>query len=716
MPAHVPQYKDLEQDWYTLCQNCTDCWTSSDLQLAAELGKTLLERNKELETALKQHQNVIEEQTQEIEYLTKQTAALREVNDSRLRIYEQLEVSIQELEHTNQKLSVDNISDKKLIKTLTSQIESLELRCEDLQKSVDEMAVAQESARRRQRRSICTPDTPVPATTPALPLPAVPAPAPADDEELLQLLQQVQELRSQRARDQRRVADLEDQMTQLIQENACLEERVAVLHQKEEEMQSLQEELSTLEEIRQGHLCRRCLRGQDAGTLTADEDDDDISVIDSLVDESQRKSVLMQLQESLGDSCHGDNPYRDLVEKYEALLKVQRHPGVIRPPQTVSSNNCLSLQEELQLSGDFFQKEEIDSEGETRELPKKDPVKITPNGKAFSATPTDFSEAETSSSGFSDETSNKGTQTDAHFPPGSFLCTISDGDDCRFSIYDDASPVESRFRKTPEYRQLFREIFAVLKRAAEAKDEGEKLPLLDDFTPVAEEAPKVPPVTPAKEDFPSRIPDPEEEMSQFTEDQSDIVSLDPPESVSSSFAAGSDLPCGSTPKVNRNDAPLPCDESAIIQSPEQGPSSSTEERKKPTRDYMECLSSGVGPKKKSSKKKSVITVESAQVLGITAKIVHSSKVTRRKKEVRMNESVNKTADRVTWCVSDNDVVNRVNSEKSETQRHSSAWDSHFTKAATQVATLKLLDKSYAEVLRQSGRKKSHSRGHNSHRN
>lgn len=40
---------------------------SSDLQLAAELGKTLLERNKELETALKQHQNIIEDQAQEIE-------------------------------------------------------------------------------------------------------------------------------------------------------------------------------------------------------------------------------------------------------------------------------------------------------------------------------------------------------------------------------------------------------------------------------------------------------------------------------------------------------------------------------------------------------------------------------------------------------------------------------------------------------------------------
>ena len=39
----------------------------ADLQLAAELGKTLLERNKELETNLKQYQNVIEDQTQEIE-------------------------------------------------------------------------------------------------------------------------------------------------------------------------------------------------------------------------------------------------------------------------------------------------------------------------------------------------------------------------------------------------------------------------------------------------------------------------------------------------------------------------------------------------------------------------------------------------------------------------------------------------------------------------
>lgn len=29
MPALTPQYRDLEDDWLTLCQTCTDCWTNS---------------------------------------------------------------------------------------------------------------------------------------------------------------------------------------------------------------------------------------------------------------------------------------------------------------------------------------------------------------------------------------------------------------------------------------------------------------------------------------------------------------------------------------------------------------------------------------------------------------------------------------------------------------------------------------------------------------
>uniref|UniRef100_A0A1B6CRN1 HAP1 N-terminal domain-containing protein n=1 Tax=Clastoptera arizonana TaxID=38151 RepID=A0A1B6CRN1_9HEMI len=285
-----------------------DCWDYSieleclrgpeDLQLAAELGKTLLERNKELETSLRQHQNVIEDQTQEIEYLTKQTAALREVNDSRLRIYEQLEVSIQDLERANQRLTVDNSADKKHIKSLCAQIDSLESRCEELQKSVDEMTVAQETVRRRQRRSVCTPDEPVAPKFEMITQNTLPPSCESScDEEVTQLLQQLQESKTQRSKEQRRIQDLEEQTQLLIQENTCLEEQLIMLTQKEEDMKSLQEELTTLEEIRQGHLCRRCLRETDERSLTAEDDDDDISVIDSLVNESHRNSVLMQLQD-----------------------------------------------------------------------------------------------------------------------------------------------------------------------------------------------------------------------------------------------------------------------------------------------------------------------------------------------------------------------------------------------------------------------------------
>lgn len=50
-----------------ICNFIIDFVLFADLQLAAELGKTLLERNKELETNLRQQQNVVEDRNQEIE-------------------------------------------------------------------------------------------------------------------------------------------------------------------------------------------------------------------------------------------------------------------------------------------------------------------------------------------------------------------------------------------------------------------------------------------------------------------------------------------------------------------------------------------------------------------------------------------------------------------------------------------------------------------------
>lgn len=182
-----------------------------------------------------------------------------------------------------------------------------------------------------------------------------------------------------------------------------------------------------------------------------------------------------------------------LVDKYEALLKIQK--------RNQKPSMGMSLQEELQMSGEF---NNLSSELENgrSSLKKK-------HQQPFSITPTDFSEAETSSSGFSDETSNKSTQTEGR--PGSFLCSIADGEEYKFSIYDDNSTFEQRFHQMPEYRKIFNEIFEVLKRAAEAKDEGTDLPLLDngndgDLTPKAEQT-QCPLVSMLTEDAPSELTD-----------------------------------------------------------------------------------------------------------------------------------------------------------------------------------------------------------------
>lgn len=185
------------------------------------------------------------------------------------------------------------------------------------------------------------------------------------------------------------------------------------------------------------------------------------------------------------------------MDKYEALLEV--HNSAFNRNHSGDTTPVGSLQDELASSGCVLLTANKETNG-TSEIGKTEDdseatasVKSGARRKLCIRTPTDFSEAETSSSGFSDEISTKCTQTEE-----TFLCTIADGDD-KFSIYDEAQPIDSRFRHCPKYRHLFKEIFATLKKAAENKDDGEKLPLLDDTNPAF----KVPPVTPAAEELPS---------------------------------------------------------------------------------------------------------------------------------------------------------------------------------------------------------------------
>ncbi|NXL99664.1 CDR2 protein, partial [Tyrannus savana] len=110
-----------------------------DLHLAAELGKTLLDRNTELEESLQQMYATNQEQLQEIEYLTKQVELLRQMNDQHAKVYEQLDVTARELEDTNQKLVAESRASQQKILSLTETIESLQTHIDDLQRQVEEL-------------------------------------------------------------------------------------------------------------------------------------------------------------------------------------------------------------------------------------------------------------------------------------------------------------------------------------------------------------------------------------------------------------------------------------------------------------------------------------------------------------------------------------------------------------------------------------------------
>ncbi|KAK6312165.1 hypothetical protein J4Q44_G00178290 [Coregonus suidteri] len=129
-----------------------------DLHLAAQLGKTLLDRNHELEQGLQQMYSTNQEQLQEVEYLTKQVDLLRQMNDQHAKVYEQLDVAARDLEQGNHRLILDNRVAQQRINCLTEKIDSLETHMEDLQTQVDELSAAQSDRSRRelaeQRRNL----------------------------------------------------------------------------------------------------------------------------------------------------------------------------------------------------------------------------------------------------------------------------------------------------------------------------------------------------------------------------------------------------------------------------------------------------------------------------------------------------------------------------------------------------------------------------------
>lgn len=237
-----------------------------DLHLAAELGKTLLDRNHDLEQALQQMYSTNQEQLQEIEYLTKQVDLLRQMNDQHAKVYEQLDMAARDLEEGNHRLVRDNRLAQHKIQGLTETIEGLQTHMEDLQAQVEELKTAQAQRNKRelaeQRRCLGAQSVSCLKELYNMQQDRFSAESdglwsaqsflcdrdrrPAPEEENQTLQRSVQTLQRQIAAERSRRAAAEREIELTSRENRSLEQRLAVLAGCRARQKELEEEVEQL--------------------------------------------------------------------------------------------------------------------------------------------------------------------------------------------------------------------------------------------------------------------------------------------------------------------------------------------------------------------------------------------------------------------------------------------------------------------------------------
>lgn len=249
-------------------------WYQSDLQLAAELGKALLERNRELEAQVIQLQQINNEQNMEIEYITRQLETVRDSSESRMRIYEELDRTSQELEKTNQRLQIDGKTDKQRIEKLMKTVLQLEEKCDDLEKKVEEMKAEEKRLKQKQqkqdnRRAVSLASLREKERNPYLKdilnedchwtynnqfkkLPLNPY-----EQEIKNLQEAVKQLKAQALIDKRKKEDLETEVSLLWEENSGLEKKVRSLEEDVKENSYLKFEIQR-QKLNLGKYCKKC--------------------------------------------------------------------------------------------------------------------------------------------------------------------------------------------------------------------------------------------------------------------------------------------------------------------------------------------------------------------------------------------------------------------------------------------------------------------------
>lgn len=459
-------------------------WYETDLQLAAELGKTLLERNQELEETVRQQQLLIEEQEQELQHLSRQAASLREVNESRLKIYEQLEQNVAELEKSNQRLQQESRSDKKRIRSLSTSVDTLEKKCEELQELADHLRLSLRPKDQGDEASdpaaTSAGEQPVPPPLEKRPsiveqlLPSVCLSGDAGTDfigfeespfgtELVRLRCSLSRLKCQLSKEQQTREELQTEVDNLVQENMRLQEEVLASQEREHQCLNLQMEMDILDDDK--HLCPNCRTLSKLDRCEEPEEEltelDHFSMVqlkDGLVvygDQEGLPEAIVDTQPAATQSQDAesqvsllselDAQYRLLIDKYEALLDARcRSLGLDGPaPEAGWASGTKP------------------AAAPATAAKKADYPSLSTGSDAESA---ESGEASLSS-GFSEMAAERlfadqGVQTDGSTAEARRQLALD-----LTAIASQGDPLGQHFsRSPPEYKKLFAEIFAVLKR------------------------------------------------------------------------------------------------------------------------------------------------------------------------------------------------------------------------------------------------------------
>ncbi|XP_072029918.1 cerebellar degeneration-related protein 2-like [Amphiura filiformis] len=309
-------------------------WYENDLHLAAELGKTLLERNKELDANILTAQQENEEQAMQIVYLEKQLQILRDVTESKAHVYEQLDLNSQDLEKTNHRLEHELRTAQQRIMRMTETIESLESKSLEQQNKIDRMKAAELDRLkegRRQKKIIESLGSNIHGypirRARSFDLGRVTGESVFEDE-IVNLTMTIRNLKERLSTKKMEEQEAALELEVLLKENQLLEEKVHKLEVKSQ-MKEIEQDYSSLNQSNEA-ICKYCDSLINAEEV---EDADDKGKLSAQGGRGSQDlgTITEEMQQSQGDKGEGlslfteiDTQYHELMDKYNSLLTRSR--------------------------------------------------------------------------------------------------------------------------------------------------------------------------------------------------------------------------------------------------------------------------------------------------------------------------------------------------------------------------------------------------------